>query len=87
LISLAAGGPIGGMASDLDINELRRLELFCLEQAKLCATPEGRAGLEALAAQYRIAAEGTPRKLNRPSLTAGSGEEGAAADSRNGGPH
>jgi len=50
-------GLITVMGKNLNIRELWRLEQFCLEQAKLCETSEGRAGLEALAAQYRAALE------------------------------
>jgi hypothetical protein len=57
LILPVAGGPIGGMASDLDINELRRHERLCREQAEQAKTPEGRAGLLTLATNYRAAAE------------------------------
>jgi len=43
-------------ASDHDVDELRRLERLCLEQAKECVTPEGRAALLSLAGNYRAAA-------------------------------
>ena len=45
------------MERDRDIDELRRLERFCLEQAEECATAEGKAALLSMAADYRAAAE------------------------------
>jgi Spy/CpxP family protein refolding chaperone len=46
--------------NDLNIDELRRLERFCLEQAEEAGTPEGRAALQSLAADYRAAAGQRP---------------------------
>jgi hypothetical protein len=40
-----------------DREEMLRLEQFCLEQAELCATSEGKAALLSMAADYRVAAE------------------------------
>jgi hypothetical protein len=65
------GGPASGldflggrksdrrMGNNLDIDELRRLERVCLEQAEEAATPEGRAALLQLAANYRAEADRT----------------------------
>lgn len=39
------------------IDELRQHEQLCLEQAELCATPEGKIALLELAAGYRTAIE------------------------------
>jgi hypothetical protein len=50
------------MPTDPDIDELRRLEQVCLEQAEQCATPEGRAALLSMAADYRAAAERAGRR-------------------------
>jgi hypothetical protein len=44
-----------------DPNEMRDLERFCLEQAEACATPEGKAALQSLAANYRAAARRASR--------------------------
>ena len=52
---------IPAMPTDPDIDELRRLEQVCLEQAEQCATPEGRAALLSMAADYRAAAERAER--------------------------
>ena len=41
--------------SDFDVDELRRLERQCLEQAQECARPEGRTALLSLAVDYIIA--------------------------------
>jgi hypothetical protein len=49
------------MEHDLDIDELRRLERFCLEQADECARAEAKAALLSLAADYHAAAERAPR--------------------------
>lgn len=49
------------MRTDPDIDELRRLERVCLEQAEECATPEGKAALLSMAADYRAAAERAAR--------------------------
>jgi hypothetical protein len=57
LISAQRGSLIAGMERDRDIDELRRLERFCLEQAEECATAEGKAALLSMAADYRAAAE------------------------------
>ena len=62
LISSACGSLIGGM-SDRDIDELRRLERLCLEQAEECATAEGNAVLLSMAADYRAAAEQAARAV------------------------
>ena len=40
-----------------DRGEMLRLERFCLEQAELCGTSEGREALLGLAAAYRQAQE------------------------------
>jgi hypothetical protein len=40
-----------------DIDELRRLERLCLEQAEKCTTPEGKTALRSMAADYRAAAK------------------------------
>jgi hypothetical protein len=63
---------IASMGHDRDIEELRRLERLCLEQAKEAATPECRAALHRMAADYRTAAERAARAVgsfNRPGRT------------------
>ena len=49
------------MGNERDIDELRRLERLCLEQAKEASTPEGKAALLIMAADYRAAAERAER--------------------------
>lgn len=58
--------------SDLDVDELIRLERLCLEQAEVCPRPEGRTALRSLAEDYRAGiVRATPKKrlLNRPGRT------------------
>jgi hypothetical protein len=45
------------MKTARDIDELRRLERFCVELAQEAGTAEGRAALLSMAANYRAAAE------------------------------
>jgi hypothetical protein len=54
LISPVAGSLIAGMS---DRDELLRMERVSLEQAEEAGTPEGRAVLLSMAADYRAAAE------------------------------
>jgi hypothetical protein len=61
LISSAARSLIAGMGTDFDIDELRRLERLCLEQAEEAGMPEGKAALLSMAADYRAAAERAER--------------------------
>jgi hypothetical protein len=54
-----------GMGTNLNIDELRRLEQLCLEQAAECVTAEGRAALLSMAADYRAAADQAARVVGR----------------------
>jgi hypothetical protein len=68
LISPAAGSLIAGTGNDRNVEELRRLERVCLEQAELCETPEGKAALLSMAADYRLQQNESrrqPRRVNR----------------------
>jgi hypothetical protein len=57
--------------SDFDVDELRRLERQCLEQAQECARPEGRTALLSLAVDYRagikrVLINGRAGSIDRP---------------------
>jgi hypothetical protein len=76
LISPTAGSLIAGMGNDPDVEELRRLERVCLEQAELCETPEGKAALLSMAADYRArrpSGRHGVTSIDRPGRTTGSG--------------
>ena len=49
---------------------MRRLKRFCLEQAEACQTPDGKAALQSLAANYRAAVGLGPRRINACGRTA-----------------
>lgn len=49
MTSPVAESLIAAMGNERDIDELRRLERVCLEQADKAGTPEGRAALLSLA--------------------------------------
>jgi hypothetical protein len=53
------------MVKVTNIQELLRLERFCLEQ-QACQTPEGRAAMKVLAGNYAVAASMAAQARARP---------------------